>query len=397
MVEKLKSNYLLILVLVLSTALFIFYLKIQPRLTHEFSPLFDANKYMKVYNYFEGTSEDYNVPFPIHSRILIPAIATLLPFEEPVHNFLLINYLFMILSITVIYFLWKMVGLSPGYIMTGFFWLLVHWVGILRLNIYDPVTVDVPLYFFQALFLILIYKNKYHLLILLGPVATLQKESFIGLLAVLFLVEFYRYFKYNHPLRNLITIGIGLFLSIIVKEIANNYFPPAQPGHSSLITVLFHARETLLNPFRFVRWIIGVFTAFGPLLLLSIWWKIKKRSFSISNLDLIVFSVAYAGFSLLGGGDFTRLAFLGFPFVMTWVLISLNDVRGFLFKMAFLMGLPLMRIFSTIPDPAVQGWIKFNNFYPEFANPVIVLLWLVYGIGCVITFQITHKKLAMLP
>jgi hypothetical protein len=83
--------------------------------------------------------------------------------------------------------------------MTGFFWLLIHWIGIIRHNIFDPITVDVPLYFFQAILLIIlliiILQRRYLWLIILGPLATIQKESFPALLIVALLVALFEDYK----------------------------------------------------------------------------------------------------------------------------------------------------------------------------------------------------------
>jgi hypothetical protein len=67
-----------------------------------------------------------------------------------------------------------------------------------------------------------------------------------------------------------------------------------------------------------------------------------------------------------------------------------------MFKAAFIAGIPLLKLFGTLPDPANSGWDKFNNWFPEFANPVIVLLWLVYAIMCLGMFRIIEKKLSIL-
>jgi hypothetical protein len=398
MFAKIKTHFLLILLILLATGLFGFYLKIQPRLNYEFSPLFDANKYLQVYNYFKGAEVSYEVVFPINSRIVVPWLASLMPFSDPVDNFIALNYVFMILSVIVIYFLWIRLGLSQGYIMTGFFWLLVHWIGIIRLNLFDPITVDLPLYLFQALLLLIILEKRFLWLLLLAPLATLQKESFLGLMVITFLTALYIFLiKKNIKRESLLILFLALLLSIAVKELADYFFPPADAGKNSLMILLFHLRETIQNPFRLVRWLIGVFTAYGPLLVLAVWYKIIHKKLPEGNDFLIMLSLTYLGFSLLGGGDFARIAFLGFPFIMTWILTGLKEVRGFLFRIAFIMGLPLMKLFRNIPDPAISGWERFNNFYPEFANPVIVLLWLGYGILCVLAFRIIHKKLSLLP
>jgi hypothetical protein len=381
-----------------ATGLFFFYLKIQPQLNHDFSALFDANKYLDVYQYFKRESPAYEVAFPVNTRILVPWMASWMPFDNPINNFLLVNYFFMILSVLAIYHLWVRLGLSHGYILTGFFWLLLHWLGIIRLNIFDPITVDVPLFLLQTLLILIIIQKRFIWLLVLAPLATLQKESFVGLIVITFITAVYISWKNNGFKRSeMILLFLAMLFSIVTKEIANEYFPPQDPGKNSLLILLFHARESILNPFRLVRWLIGIFTAYGPLLILAVWFKVIHKKAGAGNEFLVMLSLTYLGFSLLGGGDFARLGFLGFPFIMSWILISLKNIRGFLFMIAFIMGLPLMRLFRNIPDPAVSGWDRFYNFYPEFANPVIVLLWLGYGILCLIAFRTIHKKLSMLP
>ncbi len=397
MKEEIKSHYLLFILLFLSAGLFFFYLRIQPQVSHTYSPLFDANKYVSVYAFFSGTITDYQVPFPIHSRILIPWLASLMPFETASADFLAVNFIFMLLSVIAIHSLWRAYRIPQEYIMAGFFWLLIHWVGIIRLNIFDPITVDVPLYFFHALLLLILLKKKYYWLLLLGPVATLQKESFIALLAGLFILQVYLTGKEKLPYHSIIWIFLALIASAVTKGIVNNWFPPVDEGRSSLIILLFHARETLLDPFRLIRWITAVFMAFGPLFLLAIWFKGKNRKLSSGDPVLIGLGLVHLGLSLLAGGDFTRLAFLGFPFIMTWILVSLTGIKSFFFKAGIIFGIPLMKGLSDIPDPAITGWEKFNNFYPEFANPVIVMLWMGYGALCLLVYHTIDKKLAKMP
>lgn len=398
MMEKIKSQFVLIILFFSVSGLFLFYLKIQPHLNHDFSALFDANKYLEVYQYFKGERSVYKVAFPVNTRIFIPWMASWMPFQNPINNFLMVNYLFMILSVFSIYLLWIRLGLSQGYILTGLFWFLIHWVGIIRLNIFDPITVDVPVFLFQALLILIIIEKRFIWLLILAPLATLQKESYVGLTVISFLTGLFVYWKKKDLKRSdLVILFLAMLSSIMTKEIANYYFPPVEEGKNSMLILLFHARETMKNPFRIVRWLIGIFTAYGPLLILAVWYKIIQKKITTGNEYLIMLSLTYLGFSLLGGGDFARLAFLGFPFIMSWILLSLKNIRGFSFRIAFIMGLPLMKLFRTIPDPSVSGWDRFYNFYPEFANPVIVLLWLGYGILCLIAFQTIHKKLSMLP
>lgn len=397
MIEKLKQHRLLFIVLIISIGLFFLYLTIQPHLTYSFSTLFDGSKYLKIYNFFAQGTDDYDVIFPFNTRILVPYISYLLSFDDPIKNFSALNLIFTILSILSIYILWKQLNISSGHIMTGFFWLLIHWVGIIRHNIFDPISVDVPLYFFQALLLIIILKRQYIWLILLGPLATIQKESFPALLIVALLVSLFEDYREKSNYKNSIIIGLSLIMSFAVKAIVAHYFPPSDPGKNSIIVILFHMKETMVNPFRFIRWIVAVFTAYGPLLILAIWVGIKSRTMLQGNRYIIFLSLTYLFLSHSAGGDMTRIAFLGFPFIMTWILVKLENTGGFMFKAAFITGIPLLKILSTMPDPAVYGWDKFYNWFPGYANPIIIFLWLAYLTLCVVVFRIIDRKLARLP
>ena len=396
MIEKLKHHKLLFLLIGISIVLFFLYLKIQPEITYTFSPLFDGNKYLKAYQFFNHRVDQYNIIFPFNSRVLVPYFASQLPYNNPIQNFLLINITFTILSVIGIYLLWKQLNIPTGHIMTGFFWLLIHWVGIIRHNIFDPITVDVPLYLFQTLLLLIIFKRKYLWLLLLGPIATIQKESFLGLLIITLLISIYDNYSNKTTYKNSLIIGLALILGYVIKTTVGYYFPPLDEGKNSIIVILFHMKETIINPFRLVRWMVAIFTAYGPLLMLALWIGIKSKTVFKGDRYLIFLSLTYLFFSLFAGGDMTRIAFLGFPFIMTWILIKLEDTRGFMFKAAFIAGIPLLKLFGILPDPAYTGWDKFNNWFPEFANPVIVLLWLVYGILCLVMFRIIDKKLSIL-
>ena len=200
MIDKLKQHRLLLIVLIISICLFFLYLSIQPHITYSFSTLFDGSKYIKIYNFFAQTGDAYDVIFPLNARILVPYLSSLLPFDDPIKNFNALNLIFIILSILSVYILWKQLKISSGHIMTGFFWLLIHWVGIIRHNIFDPITVDVPLYLLQTLLLLIILKKQYLWLILLGPLATIQKESFPALLIVVLLVSLYDYIRVDYIL-----------------------------------------------------------------------------------------------------------------------------------------------------------------------------------------------------
>ncbi len=383
--------------ILLATALvFACYYFHQPVATYAKAPLMDGNQYSKIYHYLRTETTDYEVIFPFNSRIAVPGLAVLLPTQNAITAFQIINFVFTLLSSVVLGMYWRQLHLPIACMGWGFFWLLFHWTGMIRLNAYDPITVDVPLYLFQTLFLLIVLHQKWHYLWWLSPLATLQKESFPVLLLVLLVYGwFYNRQMPGRPFPVLLLVGC-LIVSIATKYAVNFFFPPTNPG-SSLRTVLYFVKETTLHPFRLVRWLTGVWVAFGGLLALAAQQWIRQGGFgkikdtilrrpvwlplfANTNTDLLfLFSITYLGLSLLAGGDFTRIAFLGFPFIATYCLLLVRNTNVWLLVLACLFSLPLMHLFQPIPDQAIY-WQAFAEWYSEFASAPVVWLLFLYGL-----------------
>ena len=105
-IEKQENPIWGLVIVTISIGLFLFYFKVQPAVSYSFSPLFDGNEYRKIYDYFNGDTGIYQVSFPYHSRIMVPFLATWISFTDPTYNFLVINLVFLALSISMIYILW---------------------------------------------------------------------------------------------------------------------------------------------------------------------------------------------------------------------------------------------------------------------------------------------------
>jgi hypothetical protein len=358
---------------------------VQPVLFYDEFPLADGNEYFKIYEYFRGEREEFAVKFPFNSRVLIPWLASFFHLKSDLLNFKVVNLIFSLLSVYALYTLWKKLGIASYLMLLAFGWLLIHWTGMLRLNIFDPVTVDLPLYFFPVLLMLLVMKRRFQWLLLLAPVATLQKESFIPLLLVLLLYAWaHNLFSRRHeyPLSVLV---LALALSIAAKIWAVYNFPPIESGRSSVITVLFHLKELLLHPFKLIRWIAAFVVAFGffPFLAARYWKNYEWNS----NYNLLaLFSLASLAMSIVGGDDYTRLIFLSFPFLMTLMLLFLQHAPKKSVIFLFLLSLPLTRFWQQIPDPAfkLEQWKKW---YPEYAD----WPWVLIYAGCGIFFYFSQK------
>lgn len=368
------KGYWLFIFLALTTGAFFFYRQAQPPLSYDFAPQFDGNDYRNIYDYFEGYREDYNVPHPFHQRLLVPFLASLWSYDI-LPGFQWLNLVFSLLAVVVMFHLWRSLGFELRWFWAGFLWLIFHWTGMIRLNAFDPITVDLPTYAFQALFLWLVLKRKFIHLLWLAPLATLQKESFLALPALLLVYGAWHNRKTDEGYYDLPFIAAAVLLAIATQSIVNFNFPPQEAGRGAFITLAYHAREAVLNPFELLRWLAAISMAFGPAIWLAINRYIKTYRYDNTRNLLLMYSALYLAFGLLAGGDMTRIVFLGFPFLATWVMFELQETNKAKLLLLALFSFPLTFIWKYIPDPAWQ-WEAWESWYPEFANKERVLLFL---------------------
>ena len=369
--------YWLYIFLAITAACFFGYQHLQEPISYDFASEFDGNDYRNIYEFFTGVQTNYQVAFPFHQRILVPALASFVNSGDILYDFQLVNLIFTLLSVSITFLLWRQLGFDLKWFIAGFAWLLFHWTGLIRLNAFDPITVDVPLYFFQALFLWLIIKRKFIHLLWLAPLATIQKESFIALMIVLLIYAWWHNRKTEEGFYDLPLIAASLVLGVVAKSLVNGNFLPIEEGKGALITLGYHAKEALLNPFEIVRWLAAMAVAFGPALFLT--FGRYARSFRYDNTRnlLVLFSAVYLGFGILAGGDMTRIIFLGFPFIATWIVYELKEVSTKQLLALGLLSLPLMMLYGSIPNPAFE-WDAWQSWYPEFASTGFLLIVLGY-------------------
>lgn len=382
--------YWLPVFLLLTIAAFFAYKALQAPLSYELAPAFDGNEYTLIYNYFTGNSDSFDVSFPFHQRIFVPYLASLIN-TEVIHDFQWINLAFSLLTVWMLFKLWRELGFELKWFWAGFVWLIFHWTGMIRLNAFDPITVDVPTYFFQAVFLWVVLKRKFVHLLWLAPLATCQKESFVALPIILFVYAWWHNRKTEEGFYKLYIIAGSAVLALAAQWFINFYFPPIEAGKGALITIGYHAKQALLNPFEIVRWLAAISMAFGP----AIWWVINRyrKHYYYDNTRnlLVIFTALYLAFGILAGGDMTRIVYLGFPFIATWLIYELQQAD---FKKCWLLivfSLPLMMLHAAIPDPAFQ-WETWENWYPEFAQTEIVLTLLAYVFAASLILLNTNRS-----
>ena len=374
----------------LTVCAFFFYREFQAALTYEFAEAFDGNDYRLAYDYFLGTASAYEVPPPFHQRILVPLLASWFG-QGILVDFQVVNLIFSILSVRVIFLLWRQLGLEFKWIMFGFIWLLFHWTGMIRLNAFDPITVDLPLYLFQGLFLLCLINRKFTLLLLLAPLATAQKESFIGYMVVLLGYAWWHNKKSDDGYFDLKPIVLATLFAILTKVALGFLFPPSEAGRGPLLMIAYQAKQLITQPFEVLRWLAALSMAFGPLLWITGLSYAKTRSWDVKRNMLFLFSGLSLAYALLDGGDMTRIAYLGFPFVMTWLLVEAQraDLKHLI--LLALLSFPFMMLHQAIPDPAFQ-WELWQEWYPEFASKQTVCIVLAYTLAAFTILFLNNRK-----
>jgi hypothetical protein len=381
----------LFLLFIFTIAVFILYFFIQPVLTYSACRLCDGNQYLQMYNYFAGNISSYEVGFPYYSRIFVPLLASLLPLNDAIQNFMLVNMIFSIASVSAIYFLWKKLDIPLYLNLIGLFWLLFHWTGLIRLNMLDPLTVDVPTYFIQTLFILIFINKKFKWLWLLAPVAVFQKESVNALIIILLVYSFFHNKMYEEKIPWM-DILIALILSIGVKFFFTVFYPPMEAtDKNAFSTVLINTFAIIQDPFKIIRWIVAAFTAFGGMLLLSL-INVRRYIPGATMNFLSLMSLTYLALGIIAGGDMTRIIFLGFPFIMTWILIMLKEESLINIAVAFMLSISLIRISGVIPDPG-KDFNIFASWYPEYSDMSVVAGWGLYMIFCFLVLYYLNKSL----
>lgn len=365
--------------LLVTMVAFFVYQQLQPVVSYDFVPQFDGNDYRMIYHYFTGTADEFEVPFPFHQRILVPFLASLIN-QEIVSDFQWVNFSFSLASVFSLFFLWRSLGFSLPWFFAGLLWLLFHWTGLIRLNAFDPITVDVPIYFFQTLFLLFVLKRKFIHLLWLAPLAVVQKESFIALMLVLWVYALWHNHRQQDHFYSMPLLTIALLFAFCAKLAVGFYFPPSTPEKSALITIGYHLKQIIVQPDKGLRWLAAMSMAFGPLLWLTLVKYGKHWYYENTRNLLVLFSGVYIAFGLLAGGDMTRIMFLGFPFLATWLMYENRYMAKPMLMWIGICSLPLMFLHQQIPDPAFH-WQLWQSFYPEFASINLVLIALAYTLA----------------
>ena len=373
-----KKGWTVVIVTALTLAIYIGFSFFQPSYTYPLlDPRFDAHQYAKAYNYFKGYNATYELSFPFHTRVLMPWLAAHLPFNDLKTDFVWLNGIFIVLTVALLTRVWLKLNIRPFWIAIALFWILFHWKGLVRMYLPDPVTADVGGYFWLAVCLTLLlrqdsalmgYRNGLLLLYPVAMMATLQKESFIAVIGIT--VVWAVISSAGNSKEENFTYLIGArtqsittqFLLLFCVCLGAYYgvaflFPPVSSDwrNNALISILRGMRRYLAHPELFLRLPVSWLLAYGPF-----WLALVPQRFAFfppiqknltSDRSLLTFHCfLWLFLSIAGGGDTTRILFNGMPFVLTFLLLKLNQQPNWAGWYVFLTSLPLMRLMELEPD-----------------------------------------------
>lgn len=317
---------------------------------------YDAHQYARAYEYFSGAIQQWQVSFPFHARILVPWLASLMPFGSIVTDFVWLNGFFVVSTVALLGWYWAKLQIRSELAVMGLFWLLFHWKGLIRMYLPDPVTGDVAGYFLQVLWLVAIMQRwSWGVLWMIALGGALQKESFLVVVGVTALWSWkgesmarWRY--------------VGAFMVAVAAHwwADSTFAPIAQDWRNHpVVTVLRGFKRYAIQPDLFVRLPTSWLMAFGGFWLPVICYLLSVIRYSLAVIRypgrsyssfFTLHSLVWLLLSVVGGGDTTRILFNGMPFVLTFLLLGFQQQPRWASWYAIFASLPLMRWWELEPD-----------------------------------------------
>ena len=387
-----SSSFLTILLIPSSLIICIYFFIIQPPNNFAGNEKADANEYLKIYEYFQGERDWTNIRFGIHNRVAIPFLASTLPWNDAVINFFVLNSILVILSVLALYYVLLHFNIKSNQILLILIFFSLHYVGPFRQNAVGPVNVDMAVYLFESVFLLLLLKRNYLWLIILTPLAVSSKELILALIIVIFLYGIFLRIISRDKSLSIPGLAGMLVIGLFTKWILNEYFPSTSPERNSILVMAFHLREIILNPDHLWRWILSLFAAFGGFLFLLVRkHQLKKINFD-DRVIIHVLSLSVLALSILGGMDYTRLIFLGFPYIIISIfLFTKPQTVTVLFS--FFISLIISRFWVAMPIISTDMSL-YNAWMPEWANNHYLLAWTAALFISFGVFYLLNKLLA---
>ena len=178
--HDIKHFGLFIAILSIYLIFFIF----QPIVDYSSNTLYDGKQYLKIAEYFAGTTNEYLVNFPFNTRIGVPFIVSFFP--SSLVGFTVINMISLFSFYALLnYFFMRYIKATFIQTAAVLLWLSLHFAGPLRYYIHDPMSIDLPIMVLEGLVVLAYLKKKPLLLFIAAVCGIFIKESMIPLLVLL--------------------------------------------------------------------------------------------------------------------------------------------------------------------------------------------------------------------
>ena len=323
----------------------------------------DSDSFIATYNFYKHDILGYS-PVAHSGRLFTPFLASLVPVDNVLTAFKVVNIIFINLGVIALFKLWKGLQINLFLIWTAFLWLFLHQYGIVRYSNFWPTTVNVQAFVFFTLLIFIIFENRYKWLLLVCPIGTLTHDSFlIFTIALLGYKSFTYYRSVDRPKDDKKTLQ-WILGSIVITILASKFFKGLlyvpEPG------ALIHSAQAFISKYlgsEGTVWVFVVicsfFNAYGAFLILLVQNIFSSyRNDSLYNL-LILFVIINVAFCIVTITD--GRIFMGYPFIMTLTLLSINSLPSSLVGIGFFLSLPLTKIavnypFGKDPTPMFQSF-----------------------------------------
>lgn len=346
------------------------------------TPCFPGNDchYYAVMTQAFITHQNITVVFPFNQRILLPFLVSLLPFHSISTSYSVINWVSINIALVMLIVVWARLKVPQLLIVWGLLWMLFNRAGI-PFFFRDVVNTDVLGYVFNAVLIWIIIKRNYYYLILLAPLAVLQRESFLVSLFIIVIVEMVRFFDKKEKMPLVLSI-FALILGIGANHLTNSGF--FYPGEgSSLSTVFVWLKTRFEHPIMLLQWLCAIAMVVGGLpMLLKYFSRFTAKDTALMNLLLI--SLSFLGFGLVAGTDVTRIIFDGIPFIITACFYiaaqSMIDVR-------VIARVYLLSAFMLCLEYSLPLWVEYLTHQRQ-----IYVYTLSIGFAYILTARLLRLK-----
>jgi hypothetical protein len=353
----------------------------------------DSDNYLAIYNLFKYDIIDLSATG--HKlRLIPPFLASLIPIENPVMAFKIVNTIFLNLAVITLFKSWKDLQIKLYLIWLAFLWLFFHQDGMIRFYNFWPTNPYPPAFFFMALLIYITINNKYKWLLLVSPLAVFCQEGIIIYIFALFGYKLVCYLnsseKNPKDFEALKFTLISLLLSVIAIQLISSLLYPSRIYSFAIMLhhwfILYMGGSETLMLFKFITIAFSTYGAF--LIFLTLGFRFWYRSNYKYNL-LIVLCITAVALNTLFISH--RHLFLAYPILMPLILLSTNTLPTSLVFIGFLLSLPLMNIILNYPFVLYSSPLITENSSGMLSTYVLYMILLYHLLSYLQDIKVDDK------